>query len=87
MTRSDATRQANDRAGEAASALATLSGVPTHQIAVVLGSGWVPAADLLGSTVAEFPSPTSHISPHPPSRATPEWCAASTPMAPRCLSS
>ena len=35
--------------------LASLSGVPHHQIAVVLGSGWVPAADLLGRTVAEFP--------------------------------
>ena len=55
MTINEATRQANDRATEAAAALATLSGVASHQIAVVLGSGWVPAADLLGRTVAEFP--------------------------------
>ncbi len=26
----------------------------THDVAVVLGSGWVPAADLLGTTMADF---------------------------------
>ena len=55
MTNHDATQQANDRAGAAAATLASLSGVPHHQNAGVLGSGWVPAADLLGRTVAEFP--------------------------------
>jgi purine-nucleoside phosphorylase len=30
--------------------------VDHHDVAVVLGSGWVPAADLLGTTVAEFPN-------------------------------
>lgn len=44
-----------DKAAESAQTIAALSGVSDHQIAVVLGSGWVPAADLLGRTVAEFP--------------------------------
>ena len=39
----------------AAETLAELTGTPRHDIAVVLGSGWVPAADALGTTVAEFP--------------------------------
>jgi purine-nucleoside phosphorylase len=46
--------------------LAELTGQPRHDVAVVLGSGWAPAADALGSTAAEvpldalggFPSPT-----------------------------
>jgi len=51
-----ATQELMDKATESAHTIAALSGVPDHQIAVVLGSGWVPAADLLGSTVAEFPA-------------------------------
>jgi len=43
-------------AREAASAIADCTGVDKHDIAIVLGSGWVPAADLLGTTVAEFPA-------------------------------
>ncbi|HEU4675949.1 MAG TPA: purine-nucleoside phosphorylase [Motilibacteraceae bacterium] len=39
----------------AATRLRELTGVPTHEVALVLGSGWVPAADLLGETVAELP--------------------------------
>lgn len=35
--------------------LAKLTGVARHEVAVVLGSGWAPAADLLGSTLAEVP--------------------------------
>ena len=46
---------ATEKAQEAANRLAELSGHPTHDVAVVLGSGWVPAADLLGTTVADFP--------------------------------
>ncbi len=42
-------------AREAAAAIAERTGVDSHDIAIVLGSGWVPAADLLGTTVAEFP--------------------------------
>ncbi len=40
-------------AGQAASALAAATGVGSHDVAVVLGSGWRPAADRLGSVVAE----------------------------------
>ena len=41
-------------AAEAARALAAATGVPRHDVAVVLGSGWVPAADALGSPDAEL---------------------------------
>ena len=41
-------------ASQAAAALAQLTGIDRHDVAVVLGSGWVPAADLLGTTIAEF---------------------------------
>lgn len=43
-------------AAEAATALAELTGVERHDIALVLGSGWGGAADLLGETVAELPA-------------------------------
>jgi purine-nucleoside phosphorylase len=42
-------------AAASASALAQRTGQLRHEIAVVLGSGWVPAADALGTTVAEVP--------------------------------
>jgi purine-nucleoside phosphorylase len=48
------TQLATDRAAEAAAVLAELTGRATHDVAVVLGSGWVPAADLLGSTTADL---------------------------------
>ena len=35
--------------------LARLTGQSRHDAAVVLGSGWVPAADLLGETTADIP--------------------------------
>jgi purine-nucleoside phosphorylase len=38
-----------------AARLAELSGVDRHDVAVVLGSGWAPAADALGVTEAEIP--------------------------------
>ncbi len=38
---------------DAARVLADVTGVPQHDVAVVLGSGWVPAADVLGSTTAD----------------------------------
>lgn len=41
-------------AREAAAALAQATGVPRHDVAVILGSGWGPAADALGTTVAEI---------------------------------
>jgi purine-nucleoside phosphorylase len=39
----------------AAERLRALTGVDRYDVAVVLGSGWAPAADALGETVAEFP--------------------------------
>ena len=41
------------RATEAAGELARLTGVAQHDVALVLGSGWLPAVDALGETVAE----------------------------------
>jgi purine-nucleoside phosphorylase len=42
-------------AQDSAARLAGLTGQPRHDVAVVLGSGWAPAADALGSTGAEVP--------------------------------
>jgi purine-nucleoside phosphorylase len=39
----------------AASVLAERTAAPTHDIAVVLGSGWRPAADALGAPAVEIP--------------------------------
>ena len=36
-----------DLATEAAAALARLTGVENHDVALVLGSGWLPAVDAL----------------------------------------
>jgi len=44
----------NTKARESAATIAQLTGVPQHDVAIVLGSGWAPAADLIGTTVAEF---------------------------------
>lgn len=40
-------------ARSAAAAIAQRTGVPGHDVALVLGSGWSPAADLLGRTLAQ----------------------------------
>lgn len=45
-----------DLARSAADQIAQLSGVAHHDIALVLGSGWGGAAELLGETVAEIPA-------------------------------
>lgn len=45
-----------DTARAAAATLAERTGVPRHDIALVLGSGWGGAADLLGEQVAELPA-------------------------------
>ena len=45
-----------DVARQAAAHIAAATGVPQHDIALVLGSGWGEAAELLGETVAEIPS-------------------------------
>jgi purine-nucleoside phosphorylase len=42
-------------AAAAAAALAQATGVAAHDVAVVLGSGWRPAADLVGEPVHELP--------------------------------
>ena len=41
-------------AREAAATLARLTGVDRHDVALVLGSGWVPAVDLIGETIADL---------------------------------
>ena len=43
-----------DRANEAAARLAELTGVERHDVALVLGSGWLPAVDALGEATAEI---------------------------------
>ena len=43
-------------AAKAAARLAELTGIERHDVALVLGSGWAPAAELLGETVAEVPA-------------------------------
>ena len=43
-----------DRAGAAAARLAELTGVEKHDVALVLGSGWLPAVDALGEATAEI---------------------------------
>ncbi len=54
----------NAKAQESADTIARLTGIDHHDVAIVLGSGWVPAADLIGTTVAEFPSTdVPHFSP------------------------
>ncbi len=41
-------------AEQAARQLAAVTGVESHDVAVILGSGWVPAADALGTARAEL---------------------------------
>ncbi|MBN4926058.1 purine-nucleoside phosphorylase [Hoyosella rhizosphaerae] len=41
----------------AANAIATRTGVAEHPVAVVLGSGWAPAASVLGAPTATIPMP------------------------------
>lgn len=45
-----------DLARDAAAHIARATGIASHDIALVLGSGWGGAADLLGETVAELSS-------------------------------
>jgi purine-nucleoside phosphorylase len=45
-----------DVARAAAARLADLTGAERHDVALVLGSGWGPAADLLGETLADVPA-------------------------------
>jgi purine-nucleoside phosphorylase len=41
-------------ARHAADAIRERTGVERHDVALVLGSGWVPAAEMLGETVADL---------------------------------
>ncbi len=43
-----------ERAADAAATLAALTGVESHDVALVLGSGWLPAVDALGEATAEI---------------------------------
>ena len=49
------TEAANAVAKQAAATLRALTNIQHHNVAVVLGSGWMPAADRLGHSTAEFP--------------------------------
>jgi purine-nucleoside phosphorylase len=48
MVPSEAPADPYDAASEAAARLRELTGIERHDVAVVLGSGWVPAADRIG---------------------------------------
>jgi len=48
------TQNPYDAAAEAADRLRELTGVETHDVALVLGSGWLPAVDALGEASAEI---------------------------------
>ena len=43
-----------EEAAEAARVLAEKTGVERHDVALVLGSGWLPAVDALGEAVTEI---------------------------------
>ncbi|WP_300016738.1 purine-nucleoside phosphorylase [Pseudonocardia sp.] len=45
---------APDTAAQAAAAVAATTGIDRHDVAVVLGSGWRPAADLIGEATHEI---------------------------------
>jgi purine-nucleoside phosphorylase len=53
ITSPDGRTDPRELARAAAARLAELTGIARHDVALVLGSGWAPAADLLGETVAE----------------------------------
>ena len=53
---SDERHDAFDLARHTAATLASRTGVERHDVAVILGSGWRPAADRMGSVVADLPT-------------------------------
>lgn len=55
MTVHPRTALATTQAEESASALAHLTGVARHDVAVILGSGWMNDADRLGPASVDFP--------------------------------
>lgn len=54
MSHAAAPESPYDLAADAAKRLADLTGVERHDIALVLGSGWLPAVDALGEATAEI---------------------------------
>jgi purine-nucleoside phosphorylase len=50
------TQTYNEAATEAAQVLAEKTGVERHDVALVMGSGWLPAVDALGAATAELSS-------------------------------
>ncbi|WP_340537458.1 purine-nucleoside phosphorylase [Nocardioides sp. GXZ039] len=54
MTDTAAAPSPADLARDAAARLAELTGVESHDVALVLGSGWLPAVDALGEATAEI---------------------------------
>ena len=50
----DSPQTAAEVAAEAARVLADLTGVERHDVALVMGSGWLPAVDALGEATAEI---------------------------------
>ncbi len=54
MTHAAAAPTPYELAGSAAQRLAELTGVERHDVALVLGSGWLPAVDALGEATAEI---------------------------------
>lgn len=56
MTDAAAASDPAELARAAAAALAERTGAESHDVALVLGSGWLPAVDALASSFTEFPS-------------------------------
>lgn len=54
-TATNAPESPADLAKAAADVLAERTGVATHDVAIVLGSGWRPAADVIGTAESEVP--------------------------------
>ena len=54
MTTTSTAPTPHDLAAEAADRLRELTGVERHDIALVMGSGWLPAVDALGEATAEI---------------------------------
>ncbi|MCK1795642.1 purine-nucleoside phosphorylase [Streptomyces sp. XM4193] len=55
MNASDISTDPTGAADAAAARLRELTGAQTHDVALVMGSGWVPAAEALGAPELEFP--------------------------------
>ena len=55
MSDTSARRIVPTLAQEAAETLAGRTGVATHDIAIILGSGWRPTADIVGAADGEIP--------------------------------